>query len=370
MNRLRLSTSLLSCLLLIIPVQLAAGQEKAALIKKNLETLLNTKSCPRCNLQGVNLNRVDLTGANLEGADLRQAKLFLANLAKANLRNANLREATFGGADLGGADLRGADLRRTKFAGAYLKGTMFDGEFIYSQLKTSEGMPVIKEKVFVQDAVRPKQLPERQDVKIQGRRDFEEAPPVLPSGTAADESAQEVVKLIPVDQAPAVSENNRQDPVLRTGPVRGQSSPVKSASQGSKKVGSADGGSSIKLQKITADSGSAGSVENDLSPQKKQFNVKKAGQISAVKLPAPAAQPVRATKKSTLDIKDPVTVSQSIEKQQDSSEIVEIQKSYKAVPGAVDEKVPTDSIPVFKSRPVKKKTLTINLPLRQQKAVA
>jgi uncharacterized protein YjbI with pentapeptide repeats len=99
-------------------------------VKENINSLLKTKMCPGCNLQGAELNRMDLSRANLQGADLTDAKLLLTNLSGANLKNAHLQRASFGGADLAGADLRGADLREIDLSGAYLLGTKFDGEIV------------------------------------------------------------------------------------------------------------------------------------------------------------------------------------------------------------------------------------------------
>ncbi|MBW6519827.1 MAG: pentapeptide repeat-containing protein [Desulfoarculaceae bacterium] len=99
----------------------------------NRKQLIETNSCPGCDLSGVDLDRVNLTGANLEGANLSKVRLRLATLAKANLRNVDLRDADLGGSDLAEADLRGADLRGATFAGAYLVGAQFDDAVTLSQ---------------------------------------------------------------------------------------------------------------------------------------------------------------------------------------------------------------------------------------------
>lgn len=109
-----------------------AGQkEQPGSVQDNKKQLVETKSCPGCELSGVdlsglNLDRVNLTGANLEGANLSQARLHLAILNKVNLKKADLRGVGFGGSDLAEADLRGADLRGASFVGAYLVGTKVD----------------------------------------------------------------------------------------------------------------------------------------------------------------------------------------------------------------------------------------------------
>lgn len=106
-----------------------AGQDiNQGKLEENRRQLLETNSCPGCDLSGLNLDRVNLKGANLEGANLSHVKLHLASLAKANLRNTDLRDAEFGGADLADADLRGADLRGASFVGAYLVGAKVDNE--------------------------------------------------------------------------------------------------------------------------------------------------------------------------------------------------------------------------------------------------
>ncbi len=112
-----------------------AGQEKTqGKLEENRKQLIETNSCPGCDLSGLNLDRVNLTGANLEGANLSHVTLHLASLAKANLRNTDLRDAEFGGADLAGADLRGADLIGASFVGAYLAGAKVDNEVVLNKL--------------------------------------------------------------------------------------------------------------------------------------------------------------------------------------------------------------------------------------------
>ena len=60
---------------------------------QQLQQLLATKSCPRCDLKGANLVNADLSGAKLMGANLSWA-----NLSGANLRGANISGANFSGA--------------------------------------------------------------------------------------------------------------------------------------------------------------------------------------------------------------------------------------------------------------------------------
>src|ERR1700722_375495 len=80
-------------------------------------------------LAGANLNLVDATWADLSGADLSHALLFEADLAGAKLTNANLQDARLGRARLNEADLSrarltGADLTGARLAGAKLTGAM------------------------------------------------------------------------------------------------------------------------------------------------------------------------------------------------------------------------------------------------------
>lgn len=124
-------------------------------VQDNRKQLIETNSCPGCDLSGVNLDRENLTGANLEGANLSKVRLHLATLANANLRNADLRDAEFGGSDLANADLRGADLRGTTFVGAYLVGTQFDNESLLSQ----QSEEIVSGNVPAQDIVDEHSVP-------------------------------------------------------------------------------------------------------------------------------------------------------------------------------------------------------------------
>jgi len=74
----------------------------------DLNTLLSTNSCVRC----------DLTGANLVGANLFQANLGGAVLADANLTGAGLVDAILRGAFLNGANLTEANLIGADLSGA------------------------------------------------------------------------------------------------------------------------------------------------------------------------------------------------------------------------------------------------------------
>ena len=52
----------------------------------DVEKLLSTGECSRCDLRGADLRAANLQGANLEGANLEGADLTDANLEGANLR--------------------------------------------------------------------------------------------------------------------------------------------------------------------------------------------------------------------------------------------------------------------------------------------
>jgi uncharacterized protein YjbI with pentapeptide repeats len=144
-----------------------AGQNiDLAKVQDNRKKLIETSSCPGCelagvNLSGVNLDRVNLTGANLKGAHLSQARLHLATLNKANLQNADLRDVEFGGADLAEADLRGANLRGATFVGAYLVGIQLDKGVALNQPSEES----VVENIPTQDAVE-KSLPAQEGLGV------------------------------------------------------------------------------------------------------------------------------------------------------------------------------------------------------------
>jgi tetratricopeptide (TPR) repeat protein len=82
--------------------------------------LLSTKECDKCDLSGTGLVMANLAGAKLNGANLSQANLSQANLKGANLTNADLTGASLYGANLTGANLDGAKLEGTDLRTAYL----------------------------------------------------------------------------------------------------------------------------------------------------------------------------------------------------------------------------------------------------------
>lgn len=199
------------CLWLITFSPAAIAGEVSIAVKENVNTLIQTKSCPGCDLSGADLNRLDLSGANLEGADLSGAKVFLADLTNTNLKNAKLQGAGFGGTDMAGADLRGADLRGVDLSGVYLDGAKIDGEFITTTPFEKEGITDIKKEVYVEDTVKPKKAPQSKDVKISKRRDFQETPPAAKDEIVKKEVQKPVAPPAPPMKSPLHWKNAEQD---------------------------------------------------------------------------------------------------------------------------------------------------------------
>ena len=92
-------------------------------IQANLNKLKSTKSCPGCDLTGVELVGFDLKNANLNG---------FANLSKANLSGADLSGADLSGAKLTDANLTGANLAEVILTGAVLCNTQTPWGIDYS----------------------------------------------------------------------------------------------------------------------------------------------------------------------------------------------------------------------------------------------
>ncbi len=119
------SRSWLAALLLLGP--LAAIGPAAAASFDTVVRLLDSRSCPRCELQDA-----DLVRADLRDADLRKALLQRANLSGARLDGARLGGADLSFTSLQGASLRGADLRGAKLEGTYLREADLSGAQIDS----------------------------------------------------------------------------------------------------------------------------------------------------------------------------------------------------------------------------------------------
>jgi uncharacterized protein YjbI with pentapeptide repeats len=97
-----------------------------------LQRLIDTKTCIRCELSGVDLGGIDLSGANLEGTHLEGANLSGVNLSGAYLVGASLVNANLDRADLSNARLSFAALQAVNLAGAELtnlqaQNTLFQG---------------------------------------------------------------------------------------------------------------------------------------------------------------------------------------------------------------------------------------------------
>ena len=92
-------------------------------VQANLTKLKNTKSCPGCDLSGIELISFDLKNADLSDANLTGANLRRSDLTGANLTGANLTDA-----DLMGVNLTNAKLVNTNINGAKLESEIKKGE--------------------------------------------------------------------------------------------------------------------------------------------------------------------------------------------------------------------------------------------------
>ena len=108
------------------PVMAGSVVQNAAMAQ-----LLATKSCPQCDLRGVDLSGQNLRGADLSGANLSSANLRDANLRGANLQGAKLQQVVLEDTLLAGANLRDADLSDMDvdevFESIEIIGTQFEG---------------------------------------------------------------------------------------------------------------------------------------------------------------------------------------------------------------------------------------------------
>lgn len=196
-----------ACLCWMVQTSPSTAENIGIGVKANINKLVQTNSCPGCDLKGADLSRMSLAGANLEGANLSGAKIFLTDMAEANLKNANLRGTKFGGTDIARADLRGADLRGADLSGAYVEGAQFDGEFVPTQTYEEEGITEIQSDVYVQDTAKPKVSDIPKEVTIGKRRDFQESPPVL---TKSIESTTEAASSEKTSSEPPIDAKGSQ----------------------------------------------------------------------------------------------------------------------------------------------------------------
>lgn len=86
----------------------------------NVQRLVLTNQCKRCDLVGTDLSNAHLIGADLRGAILTGANLSWSNLEGADLTGANLTGANLTGAFLTHASLANATLDNTNFAQAQI----------------------------------------------------------------------------------------------------------------------------------------------------------------------------------------------------------------------------------------------------------
>ena len=89
---------------------------------KQVQQLLDTKICERCDLSEADLTNQNLHGAKLAGAILRDAKFAGADLGSADLTGARLGGAKLAGVKLLAATLNNTGLERTDLTGANLSG--------------------------------------------------------------------------------------------------------------------------------------------------------------------------------------------------------------------------------------------------------
>ncbi|MDD5757506.1 MAG: pentapeptide repeat-containing protein [Desulfobulbaceae bacterium] len=103
----------------------------SAFVQEDLDRLLKTNQCPKCDLSGavlaaMDLSKAKLEGADLSGADLSKTSLRMADMAQVNLAGANISGAVFEAADLFQANLTGANVADALFGGAYLAEAKMD----------------------------------------------------------------------------------------------------------------------------------------------------------------------------------------------------------------------------------------------------
>jgi len=181
-------------------------------VQENINTLIKTNGCAQCNLANADLNRLDLSGSDLRNADLSGATFFLADLSGANLSGAILRGAQFGGTDMAQADMREADLRGANLTGAYTVGSLMDGTLVDKEMIDEDAEAGLHEKVFIPDDEQSKELPEKQEVTISKRRDFDAVPPVIDS--------TKLIESDPVQGPSSLTREQEAPPVKIVAPVR------------------------------------------------------------------------------------------------------------------------------------------------------
>jgi len=96
--------------ILILLASFVLSQSAWAYDQAHLQRLLDTNSCPRCDLSNANLWGVDLTGANLRGANLKNTALAYANLKGADLTHTKWTTIFIAYANLTDTNIFGASL--------------------------------------------------------------------------------------------------------------------------------------------------------------------------------------------------------------------------------------------------------------------
>ena len=87
----------------------------------DLEQLVKTNICERCNLSSADLNNLDLKNANLNSADLSYADFSGSDLSGANLIGAYLYQTKLVGVDLTSANMAGSKLSGVNLTDANLQ---------------------------------------------------------------------------------------------------------------------------------------------------------------------------------------------------------------------------------------------------------
>ncbi len=96
-------------------------------VQANLTKLKSTKSCPGCDLSGIELISFDLKNADLSGANLTGAILRRSDLTGANLTGTNLTDADLMGVNLTNAKLINTNLSGVKFNSKIKNGAEISG---------------------------------------------------------------------------------------------------------------------------------------------------------------------------------------------------------------------------------------------------
>lgn len=124
-------TGIKSLKILIVLLSLVSGSANSQTLSESISKLLNTNSCPHCDLSGADLSGQELIAANLEAANLSGANLSGTNLIGANLSFSILKSVIFLDTRLAGANLRNADLTDLDIDVAFewleITGTQLEG---------------------------------------------------------------------------------------------------------------------------------------------------------------------------------------------------------------------------------------------------